>query len=216
MPTFTPDSVHKATASFRNPKSAGFDYSASLCMGASWTEMVSVSFYLNAGESKNIEFPVTMPADLGTYPVYFKVSCGGVLIGTFVAAEDVRIVLPRVAVSAILPANTEYWCPYLIIWDPWTRLSPIEPYDAAGFAFLPTTTTVTFNLPISPTDLWCNFYIVVKVGPDEFQAFDYYQGFDGLPKLQIVGVQIGDVITFNYITKLASVSPQRTVKYHAG
>ena len=215
MPTFTQGSVHKATANFKNPKSAGFDYSASLCMGASWTEMASVSFHLNAGESKNVEFPVTMPATLGTYPVYFKVTCGGALIGTFVAAEDVQIVLPRVAVSAILPANTEYWHPVLIIWEPYQYLVPIEPYDVAGGGYLPTRTRVTFNLPISPTDLWCHFYIVVKLGPDEFQAFDYYRGLDGLAKLQIVGVQVGDTITFDYVTKLASVSPPRAVIYHS-
>jgi hypothetical protein len=93
-PTFESASAHVATATFINPKSAGFDYSASLCMGTGWTEMASASFHLNAGESKAIAFPVIMPATPGTYPVYFKVTCGGVLIGTFAATEDVVIAAP--------------------------------------------------------------------------------------------------------------------------
>lgn len=96
MPQFAPSSVHKATATFSNPKSAGFDYSASFCMGAAWTEMASASFHLDAGQSKAIAFSVTMPATSGTYPVYLKVTSSGVVIGTFVATEDVTI-LPAVA-----------------------------------------------------------------------------------------------------------------------
>lgn len=91
MPQFTPSSVHSATVTFSNPKSAGFDYKASLCMGAAWTEMASASFHLDAKQSKSIVFSVTMPSIPGTYPVYFKVTCGGVLIGTFVATEAIVI-----------------------------------------------------------------------------------------------------------------------------
>ena len=94
MPQFKPGESKTATASFSNPKSAGFDYSASLCMGTDWTVMASASFHLNAGESKAIAFPVTMPASPGTYPVYFKVTCGGVLIGTFAATEEVVVAAP--------------------------------------------------------------------------------------------------------------------------
>lgn len=91
MPEFGPGSVHRATVTFSNPKSAGFDFEASLCMGVAWAEMATASFHLNAGQSKAVEFPVTMPTILGTYAVYLKVSSGGVLIGTFVATEAVVI-----------------------------------------------------------------------------------------------------------------------------
>ncbi|GAH72195.1 unnamed protein product, partial [marine sediment metagenome] len=91
MSEFGPGSVHKATVTFSNPKSAGFDFEASLCMGVAWAEMASASFHLDAGQSRAVEFPVTMPSIMGTYPVYFKVSSGGVLIGTFVATETVVI-----------------------------------------------------------------------------------------------------------------------------
>jgi hypothetical protein len=86
-------------------------------MGASWTEMVSVSFHLNALESKNVEFPVTMPATLGTYPVYFKVTCGGVLIGTFVAAEDVKITVAYPIVFSNFSVGEIYTIPDPILGD---------------------------------------------------------------------------------------------------
>jgi len=94
MAQFVPSSVHKAIATFKNPKSAGFDYMASLCMGAGWTEMASASFHLDAGQSKAVEFQVTMPSAVGTYPVYFKVTSGGVLIGGFAAEEQVVLAIP--------------------------------------------------------------------------------------------------------------------------
>ncbi len=100
MPQFKPGESKTATATFQNPKSAGFDYQAKLCMGTGWTEMASASFHLNAVESKAVEFPVTMPATQGTYPVYFKVTCGGVLIGTFAATEDVVIAAPVLVLTA--------------------------------------------------------------------------------------------------------------------
>lgn len=96
MPQFNPGSVHVATPVFSNPKSAGFDYQAALCMGAAWTVMASASFHLDARQSKPVTFSVTMPTTPGTYPVYFKVWCKGVLIGTFGAAEPVVITEPVV------------------------------------------------------------------------------------------------------------------------
>jgi len=99
---FTSGSVHKGTVTFSNPRTAGFDYKASLCMGAAWTEMAIASFHLNAGQLKDVEFSVTMPATPGAYPVYFKVTSGGVLIGTFAATEDITVTpLYKVSVSFV-------------------------------------------------------------------------------------------------------------------
>ncbi len=123
MPEFAPGSVHKATATFFNPKSAGFDFAASLCMGAGWTEMDTASFHLNAGQSKAVEFSVTMPSAEGTYPVYFKVYYGGVLIGTFVATEDV-VIAPAVISFTVTLIN----CPIHHIWG----TAPVYFTDGTG------------------------------------------------------------------------------------
>jgi hypothetical protein len=117
MPQFAPSSVHVATPVFSNPKSAGFDYRAALCMGAALTEMASASFHLDAGQSKSVPFSVTMPSVQGTYPVYLKVTSGGVLIGTFVATEDVVIFTPTINIikikwdqlaETVWPGNYQY------------------------------------------------------------------------------------------------------------
>ena len=95
MIQFTPGSQHSVTVTCKNQAGVPFTYGVSLCMGTGWTVMATASFQLNAQESKAIGFPVTMPTTLGTYPVYFKVTCGGVLIDTF-AAEDITIMVPIV------------------------------------------------------------------------------------------------------------------------
>lgn len=94
MPEFKPSSVHTATAGFLNPKSAGFDYQAQLCMGVDWVEMARASFHLGGSQEKGIPFQVTMPDTPGEYPVYVRVSSGGVLVATFAATEKVIILSP--------------------------------------------------------------------------------------------------------------------------
>jgi len=94
VPEFAPNSTHNAVATFHNPKSAGFDYSASFCMGTGWTEMAVASFPLDGGQSKPVQFPITMPSAFGEYPVGFKVSSGGKLIGALADPATVSIVGP--------------------------------------------------------------------------------------------------------------------------
>jgi hypothetical protein len=77
-------------------------------MGATLTEMASASFHIDAGQSKSVPFSVTMPTTPGTYPVYLKVTSGGVLIGTFVATEDVVIAQPKVNLQALAPGGGWY------------------------------------------------------------------------------------------------------------
>jgi len=91
MPQFAPSSVHRATVTLTNPKTAGFDYVADLCMGAEWTVMATASFHLAGGELKPVDFQVSMPSVTGTYPVFIRILCGGVVVGTFTATEDVVI-----------------------------------------------------------------------------------------------------------------------------
>lgn len=83
MPQFEPGSVHQATVTFVNPKSAGFDFGAILYMGE--VQVASASFHLDAGQSKDVPSQVTMSSTAGTYPVYIRVTCNGVPIKIFVA-----------------------------------------------------------------------------------------------------------------------------------
>jgi hypothetical protein len=75
-----------------NPTSKAFDYTGYLYMGTNLAVMSQVDFHLEAAEEKNISFPVTMPSEVGTYPVYIGVFSGGVNIALYKAVEDVTIV----------------------------------------------------------------------------------------------------------------------------
>lgn len=99
MPTFVPGSVHQGVSIFQNPKSAAFDYRATLCMGATQTEIAVALFHLNAGQSISIVFPTTMPTTLGTYPVNLKITSGSMLASksdeNIIVEEDVSITWPQ-------------------------------------------------------------------------------------------------------------------------
>lgn len=93
MPQFDSGSKHTARVVMRNPAAKPFDYSGFLYMGANQAVMAEVPFHLNAGESKNVLFDVTMPSAVGIYPVYVGVSSGGkVILPLYRAPENVQIV----------------------------------------------------------------------------------------------------------------------------
>ena len=101
MPQFQPGEVKDAKATMRNPTGKAFDYTGFLYMGTDLAVMSEVSVHLNAGEEKQVSFPVTMPIAPGTYPVYIGVFSGGESIALY-KAEDVVIVIAEFAyVSAI-------------------------------------------------------------------------------------------------------------------
>lgn len=89
-----PGSVMTATATLSNPTTKPFDYSAKLFMGITAIVSSIKSLHLNASESKDISFPITMPEDFGTYPVYLAVSSGGVDLPLYRGTDDIIVAGP--------------------------------------------------------------------------------------------------------------------------
>jgi len=61
-------------------------------MGVNMVVMANASFHLEAGEAKEVSFPVVMPTSEGVYPVYLDAWSGETLLGHYKAVEDVIIV----------------------------------------------------------------------------------------------------------------------------
>lgn len=123
MPEFYSGAKKTANIFMRNPKTAGFEYAVSLYMGTDLAEMSKILFRLEAGQEKQVSFPVTMPSVLGTYPVHIGVFSGGENIALY-RAEDVillRIVTQyalslvslqkRVSAGAMFPATVHVEIP---------------------------------------------------------------------------------------------------------
>ena len=104
MPQFNAGESKTARATMRNPTGKAFDYDGFVYMGTDLAVMAEVSFHLEAGEEKQISFPVTMPSVQGTYPVHVGVFSGGQNIALYRATEDVVITAP-VPVTVILRPN---------------------------------------------------------------------------------------------------------------
>jgi len=68
--------------------------------------------FISTGAQQAVSYPITMPATDGTYPVWIDVYTGGVLIGAFVALEDVTIVA---AVPAFSYSNLNLQIPYISV-----------------------------------------------------------------------------------------------------
>ena len=101
MPQFHPGEVKTAKVTMRNPANKAFDYHAMLYMGVDQVAMAEADFRLNAGESKDISFSVTMPEQEGVYPVYLSAFSAGQLLAHFQAAENVEIAALTLAQAGI-------------------------------------------------------------------------------------------------------------------
>lgn len=89
---FYAGSEHTARAVMHNPTSMAFGYLGVLFMGIGQASMVEVNFHLEAGESKEVLFPITMPTALGDYPVYVGVFSGGTFLEPLRQGENVAII----------------------------------------------------------------------------------------------------------------------------
>lgn len=93
MPQFNPNQTKTAIAPMTNPSSSGFDYTAELYLGADKAASSGrVNFSLAGKQTKSISFPMTMPSEPATYPVYLDVFSAGQLLGAYQATEDVVII----------------------------------------------------------------------------------------------------------------------------
>ncbi|GAI80521.1 unnamed protein product [marine sediment metagenome] len=93
-PVFDYGTTHIAHAQMTNPTPAAFTYNAELYLGPGKVATSgSVPFTLSAGQSKVVDFAITMPDVEGTWPVLLDVFVGVDLIAAYQATEDVSVVI---------------------------------------------------------------------------------------------------------------------------
>ena len=95
MAQFNAGETKSAKTVMRNPTAAAFDYEAYIYMGIDLAVKSQAAFRLNAGEEKQVIFPVTMPNNAGVYPVHLGVFSGGNNLALY-RAEDINIAAPPV------------------------------------------------------------------------------------------------------------------------
>lgn len=102
-PVFGYGTTHVAHAPVTNPTPAAFTYDAELYLGPLKAATSGVvTFTLAAGQSKTIDFTITMPDVEGTWPVLIDVLVAGALIAAYQATEDVTVeISPAIDIEPI-------------------------------------------------------------------------------------------------------------------
>jgi len=102
-PLFDYGTTHVAHAEMTNPTPAAFTYRGELYLGAGKVATSgSVSFTLTAGQTKVVDFSITMPDVEGTWPVLLDVFVGVDLIAAYQAMEDVSVeIAPDIDIGPI-------------------------------------------------------------------------------------------------------------------
>ena len=123
MPQFEPSESKAAVMPMTNPTAKLFDYQGVLYMGTDLAIMSQASFQLEAGEQKDIGFPVTMPSIPGTYPVHIGVLVAGENIALYKATEDVVIVAPVINAAIVEGYLRSLSGPASIYYSGWAHVS---------------------------------------------------------------------------------------------
>ncbi len=102
-PEFAYGTTHTAHVPVSNPTPASFTYDGELYLGLPKAATSGiVSFSLAGGESKTVDFTITMPNVEGTWPVLIDVLVAGALIAAYQATEDVSVIIgPEIDISPI-------------------------------------------------------------------------------------------------------------------
>jgi len=104
--TFEPSSVHTAKVRVRNPSTVSFSYTAELYLGkyeGDKKATKSVSFTLTAGQEKDVDFSITMPAVQDIYHVYLDIYHEGTVIAKYTATQDVQVyTAPKIEIISII------------------------------------------------------------------------------------------------------------------
>ncbi len=102
-PTFESGSVHTARATLTNPTAKEFTYTTELYLDVTKAATSGVgSAAIPAGESRSVDYTVTMPIAEGEYEVFLDVFVGTELLAHYRAGENITIeVVPAIEVGPI-------------------------------------------------------------------------------------------------------------------
>ncbi len=93
-PVFDYGTTHVAHAQMTNPTPVAFTYKGELYLGPGKAATSgSVTFSLSAGQTKPVDFSITMPNFEGTWPVLIDIFVGLDLIAAYQATADVSVVI---------------------------------------------------------------------------------------------------------------------------
>jgi hypothetical protein len=91
-PGFPPGSTQTAVAELLNPTSSILPYSGRLCLDKPAVVCTGTKYFnINAGATKDVNFPILMPTEEGTYGVYLSIFHNDELLEEYQAPEDVVI-----------------------------------------------------------------------------------------------------------------------------